>query len=191
MFSVCNLLLTHSSVWRVAGLKHFKWKCQAFVSWRGQTSSSCYYKGNERADFSGMLVLWFQSELWVVVQYIWKNIKPFKRAQAPFWSYCWCIFTFFPCPQPGKSNLLTPACWSRQSIKPSKPACDQQEIWHKVSPLTAPAPLKCTMQKEMEERREPHAGLCFTELCCFISHHSLGITGAAPQAFGLLTNPIQ
>lgn len=79
MFSVCNLLLTHSSVWRMAGLKHFKWKCQAFVSWRGQTSSTCYCKGNERADFSGMLVLWFQSELWVVIQHIWKILSPSKE----------------------------------------------------------------------------------------------------------------
>lgn len=120
-----------------------------------------------------------------------KNIKPFKRAQAPFWSYCWSIFSFFLCPQPGKKDPLTPSCWSRQSIKLSKAACDQQGIWHKVCPPTAPAPLKCFLQKELEEWREPHAGLCFTELCCFISDDSLCITGAAPQAFGLLTNPIQ
>ena len=122
-----------------------------------------------------------------------KNIKPFKRAQAAFWSYCWCIFFSLYFPQPGERDPLTPSCWSRQSIKPSKPVWDQQGIWHKVCPLTAPAPalLKRPLQKALEERRTPHAGACSAELWRFISDHSLCITGAAPRAFGLLTNPIQ
>lgn len=44
-----------------------------------------------------------------------KNIKPFKRAQAAFWSHCCRIFSSFSFPQPGKSDPLTPSCWSRQS----------------------------------------------------------------------------
>lgn len=120
-----------------------------------------------------------------------KIIKPFKRAQAAFWSYCWCIFSSFSFPQPGERDPLTLSCWSRQSIRPSKPACDQWGVWHKVCPPTAPALLKCPLQRALEERSELRTGACSAELRRFISDHSLCITGAAPQAFGLLTNPVQ
>lgn len=105
-----------------------------------------------------------------------KNINPFKRAQSAFWSYCWRIFSF-SFSQPSKRDPLTPSCWSSQSIKPSKPTGDQQGIWQKVCAPPAPALLKHALQEAVEVEREWHwkrGGWCF------ISHHSLCITGAAP-----------
>lgn len=119
-----------------------------------------------------------------------KNIKPSKRAQAAFWSYSWCIFILLFFPSARKKGLPSLFCLSRERIKPSKPACDWHRIWHKVCLPTASALLKCPLQKALEERRKLHAGVCSAELWHFISDHSLCITGAASQAFGLLTSPI-
>lgn len=118
-----------------------------------------------------------------------KNIKPSKRAQAAFWSYSWCILHSVFFPSASQKGLLTHSCLSRESIEPSKPVSDWHGVWHKACLPAVSAQLKHPLWKALEERRKLHAGVCSAELWHFISDHSLYVTGAASQAFGLLTSP--
>lgn len=123
---------------------------QAFVSWRGQTRSASGCKGSRRADFCGMLTLWFQLKLRAVIQNILKTLSFLKDHKLFFDPIAdvssllsFIYFNFFP--QPGKIDPLTSCCSSRQSSRtlrlrrPSRPVSDHLGIWHKVYLPRAPA----------------------------------------------------
>lgn len=122
-----------------------------------------------------------------------KNIKPSKRAQAAFSSCSWCILCSFSFPQPGKRGFSPLPDWAEKVSSLQNLLVTDMEYDTKSVPqqLLSYWSVLCRRHwKRREEKRKLHAGACSADLWHLISDHSLSVTGAASQAFRLLTSPI-
>lgn len=203
-----NLLERHKTTLKVnwKGVLFVTWDIPQYGGWQDwnllqiKVSSFCQLErsNKQRMSLQSQHKGWFLRDACPVISvgivssshstYL-KKIKPFKRIQAAFWSYCWCIFSFLSLSQAKEILSPLPAGADKTSSLQNLLVTNRESDTGFVP--RQPLPYWSLLCRRHWKRRELHAGACSAELWRFISDHSLCITGGAPLAFGLLTNPIQ